>query len=287
MVRIWGIDRVVRTRNYRTALDFAAWLDAIAQILELPSRDVLTAVVFPAHIGSPLFLADEWAAVTKSETVAEAVGWSLFDEKAWLVRHGVGPREGRGQRIARAFLARKAPEAAEAYRWAFSEFAARYGVTVVAGSIALPGADVKDGKITVDPQARWHEVGAVFGPDGTILPNLYEAGEPAAWARKLFEVSPGKGTMATVTLADVQLTATLDEPRRALPDRGVWAWPVTGRIEVSGPEVIVAPALNGQLWEYEFSGGLTLGGVSGPAFPSGVAGVELDAGGARYIVSGS
>ncbi|MBX3096489.1 MAG: hypothetical protein KF812_06465 [Fimbriimonadaceae bacterium] len=284
VVRVWAVDRVLRPRNYQTRFDFATWLDSVAQILQLPSRDAMTVVVFPAHIGSPLFLSDEWAAVVKSETIAEAMSWALMDEKVLLLRHAAtSPKAERGRRIANAFLDRKAKEAAEIYRWVFSEFAARYNVAVVAGSIALPGAKVIENEIQVEIKAPWNEVGAVFAPNGQIISDLYDSSENQPWAKSIFNLSPGKGRMVTFTVGDTAIGATLDQPRGSIPGRGVWAIPSTGRFAVSGPEIIVAPALGGQLWEYEFPGGVTIGGVGSPAYPAGICGVELSGGSARFL----
>jgi hypothetical protein len=132
--------------DYRSA---AALRDKLSTYLEAAQlRGWLgpkTVVVLPEHVGTWLVAADAPAAAyaVRSTSAAMALVASLRPfafarEYYWSTERDKG--------AAALFRMRAAPMARD-YQTVFGSLAERYGVVVVAGSIVLPDAEVKDGRI--------------------------------------------------------------------------------------------------------------------------------------------
>lgn len=128
-----------------------------------------TIAVLPEYLGTWLAIAGEGGAVRRVGSLnaamqALALRHPLRFAAAW--RHA--PER---DRLAGGLFHLQAERMARAYTAIFAELARRYGVTVVAGSILLPGARVEDG-VVVPGDGPVQNISVVFGPNGRALSPL-------------------------------------------------------------------------------------------------------------------
>lgn len=122
-----------------------------------------TIVVLPEHIGTWLMLSGEKNELYQSIHLKDAMNWlsasnPFLFARAWLSATG-------DDRMDDAYLRMKAPTMAHDYQALFGGLAREFGVTLVAGSIALPNPSVRDGQLHVGHGALYN-ASLVFGADG-------------------------------------------------------------------------------------------------------------------------
>ena len=106
-----------------------------------------TIVVLPEHIGTWLMLGGEKNELYQATHVKDAMNWLSISNplqflRAWISATG-------DNRMDDAYLRMKAPEMARDYQVLFGGLAKEFGVTLVAGSIALPNPSVRQGHLQV------------------------------------------------------------------------------------------------------------------------------------------
>lgn len=271
-----GIQTDMSPTDYATAAAFQAWLDGYLAAAQAQGwLNARTIVVFPEYLGTWLVAADEGPAVTEASQVAVAI-------RNLILRHPLA--------LARCFLTSRAPDRlrdsvfrlkatimARAYHDTFSRLAARYAVTIVAGSILLPGARVAEGELHVT-DGRLQNITAVYQPDGSpyseIVRKVYPiadeipfvaAGKPAdlpvfdtpagrlgvlicadSWYPRPYEVLRDKG--AEIIAVPSYLSPT-----------GVWQQPWRGYSGASAPDDVcqedVGRLTEGEAWlKYALAG---------------------------------
>jgi len=148
---------LVRLRQYMEIAAHKGWLN---------SR---TVVVWPEYLGTWLAAAGEWPAVYRARRINRAMLLLAAHHPLRLTRQVLAAHE--KDRLAASLFRLKAPDMARRYQAVFSSLARQYSVTMVAGSIMLPSAQVKEGQVLAG-QGPLHSVAAVFGPDGLAAANL-------------------------------------------------------------------------------------------------------------------
>lgn len=128
-----------------------------------------TIIVFPEHIGTWLAVADSPALAYRARTLRTAMAAVFIDDPMRILKEFKAARE-EGRLAAAIFRARSRRMAAD-YQYVFGTLAREYGVTVVAGSIALQDPRVEEGKILTG-HGPIYNISAVFGPDGEPNPTL-------------------------------------------------------------------------------------------------------------------
>jgi predicted amidohydrolase len=128
-----------------------------------------TVVVLPEYTGTWLVAANEGEKVLGAPTVHDAM--AALAHHHFLAFVGRFITSGARDRSADAIFHIQADEMAAAWNDVFSELAARWKVTVVGGSIVLPGAHVEDGRVMAG-HGPLQNVSAVWGPDGRALPDV-------------------------------------------------------------------------------------------------------------------
>ena len=125
-----------------------------------------TIVVLPEHIGTWLMLSGEKNQLYQATRLREAMHWLSISNpvqfmRAWISATG-------DNRMDDAYLRMKAPAMARDYQMLFGGLAKEFGVTVVAGSIALPNPSVSQGHVQIGHGALYN-ASVVFAPDGLPL----------------------------------------------------------------------------------------------------------------------
>lgn len=125
-----------------------------------------TVVVLPEHIGTWLMLGGEKNELYQAAHLKDAMNWLSISNplqfaKAWISATG-------DNRMDDAYLRMKAPAMARDYQVLFGGLAKEFGVTLVAGSIALPNPSVIQGQLEIGHGALYN-ASVVFAADGLPL----------------------------------------------------------------------------------------------------------------------
>ncbi|AZF32780.1 Hydrolase, carbon-nitrogen family [Pseudomonas sp. R4-35-07] len=156
-----------------------------------------TIVVLPEHIGTWLMLGGEKNELYQAPHLRDAMNWLSISNpvqfmRAWISATGEN-------RMDDAYLRMKAPDMARDYQVLFGGLAKEFGVTLVAGSIALPNPSVSLGQLQVGHGALYN-VSLVFAADGLPL------GQPQ---RQLYPIYDERGFIEP---GDENIVSVVDTP---------------------------------------------------------------------------
>ncbi|AMS22638.1 carbon-nitrogen hydrolase [Pseudomonas synxantha] len=156
-----------------------------------------TIVVLPEHIGTWLMLSGEKNELYQAAHLKDAMHWLSISNplpfmRAWISATG-------DNRMDDAYLRMKAPAMAQDYQVLFGGLAKEFGVTLVAGSIALPNPTVSQGVLQVGHGALYN-ASLVFAADGLPL------GQPQ---RQLYPIYDERGFIAP---GDENTLSVVDTP---------------------------------------------------------------------------
>lgn len=122
-----------------------------------------TIVVLPEHVGTWLFAVDEKSQFYQSTTIEEALNWLAVSNPLEFI---AAMLRAKGEnRLDDARFRMKAASMAQDYQTVFGGLAKEFGVTLVAGSIVLPGPSVENGQLQIGNGALYN-CSLVFGRDG-------------------------------------------------------------------------------------------------------------------------
>ena len=162
-----GIEPDLSPRDYQSLelvrLKLAAYLNSARDAGLLNDK---TVVVLPEHIGSWLMFRGEKNELYQAPNLNEAMRWLALSNPldfagAWLRANGES-------RVNDAHLRMKAKSMAADYQALFGGLAKEFGVTLVAGSIALPDPRIENGKLLPGTGPLYNS-SIVFGRDGAPL----------------------------------------------------------------------------------------------------------------------
>ena len=138
---------------------------------------VNTVVLLPEYMGTWLVIANEKVAVSKASSLTGAMATLLLSNPLlFLKNHKLSKSD--KDRIASTLFRMKSEEMARIYSATFQKLSKTYGIYIVAGSINLPGAEVIDGRLTVNPEKPIHNTSFIFSPSGEILPYTVDKAFP-------------------------------------------------------------------------------------------------------------
>ncbi|QDD88750.1 hypothetical protein [Pseudomonas oryzihabitans] len=223
-----------------------------------------TVVVLPEHLGTPLVLMGEKSEVYAATQTEDALQWLVLGNplrfaRAWFQAEGQ-------QRLVESLLRMKAWDMASAYQQLFAGLARRYGVTLVAGSIVLPGATLVEGQLEVG-SGPLRNVTLVFGPDGRPLGKLLVrplAGQAQGkdLTSPLLRLDTPLGRLGVIQGSDTGRPGVLDDPQvelLAIPALAAGATPAPApfdaqRLRAAGIRAALEVQLHGRLWEWQAKG---------------------------------
>ena len=126
----------------------------------------------------------------------------------------------------------KARPMAETYQLTFDMLAAKFAVTIVAGSILLPDPSVRDGKLAVG-NGQLYNVSAVFLPDGRLDPQL---------VRKVYPITDELPFVCPANPADVPVFDTPVGKLGVLVCADSWNSPVYKTLKQKGATLLAVPS---------------------------------------------
>lgn len=203
-----------------------------------------TVVVLPEHIGTWLMLTGEKNEVYQALHVKDAMNWLSVSNplpfaRAWISATG-------DSRTDDAYLRMKAPGMARDYQVLFGGLAKEFGVTLVAGSIALPNPSVSQGQLQVGHGALYN-ASVVFNADG--LP----VGQPQ---RQLYPIYDERGFIEP---GDENVVSVVDTPAGrlgVLVGSDSWYPDNYRKLNEQGAQLIAVPAfvLGRDTWDRPWRG---------------------------------
>ncbi|MEN2993404.1 MAG: nitrilase-related carbon-nitrogen hydrolase [Bacteroidia bacterium] len=148
-------------------------------------------VVFPEYIGTWLVLVGEAAPAFRTTKLEEALFWAVF-RRPWRFWRAYQKAKAEGWKdpAAAAIFRLKAALMARTYHQTFAALARTYGLTIVAGSIVLPGARVVGDSLVVEPEAPLENVSLLYHSDGR--PDTYIVRKAFPIAAELGFTQPGR-----------------------------------------------------------------------------------------------
>ncbi|NWB07746.1 carbon-nitrogen hydrolase family protein [Pseudomonas sp. D5002] len=152
-----------------------------------------TIVVLPEHIGTWLMVSGEKNELYQATNLKEAMNWLSASNPLLFLRALISAKG--DDRIDDAYLRMKAPAMARDYQVLFGGLAKEFGVTLVAGSIALPNPSVNQGQLQIGHGALYN-TSVVFDRDGLPL------GQPQRQLYPIFDergfIEPGDENSVSV-----------------------------------------------------------------------------------------
>ncbi len=178
-----GFQPYMEPRDYRCERSFAAKVGAYLDSAR--ARGYLrpgSVAVFPEYIGTWLVLMRESGlGIRWATTLQGALTWFVLRHPwAFWKAYKEAQKAGLADPAAAAVFQVKAEAIARAYHRTFSSLSRRYGVTLVAGSVVLPGARIQNDSLVVQVGAPLENVSVVYGPDGRPFPQIVRKAFPIA-----------------------------------------------------------------------------------------------------------
>lgn len=178
---VLGIQAFMESVDYASEANFKEKI--MFYLMEASKRDLLiqgkTVVVFPEYIGTFLVAANEKESLYNAKTLEEGLQTMVLSNiGGFLKTYLTAPNEVK-DKVKYAAFAMKATEMAKIYQHVFSELSAKFGVTIVAGSILLPNPSVENGILKVN-NGLLYNTSMVFDPNGKLNPNLIKKAFPTA-----------------------------------------------------------------------------------------------------------
>jgi len=126
-----------------------------------------TVVILPEYLGTWLVVAHEAPRVRHASTSTQAMTRLVLRHPLRFL--GARTRARGIDKTTDALFRLKASSMAEIYARVLSSLARDFQVTIVGGSILLPGPHLSDGRLVVEARAPLANVSLVFGPSGAVL----------------------------------------------------------------------------------------------------------------------
>ena len=141
---IIAIQPYVTPKNYSTGFNF---LVTLRLYMEQIRRDSLikknTVVVFPEHIGTPLFACNEKESIYTKSTMKSALNTMVYSNFfTWAPLYI--STDSVDKKMVHSILSMKSVRMAELYNECFSALAKEFNVTIIGGSIVLPEPYIND-----------------------------------------------------------------------------------------------------------------------------------------------
>lgn len=166
---IVGIQPYMIETDYLSESQFLAKMDAYFKISqENGFFKKNTIVLLPEYLGTWLIIADEKRSVANAGNLTWAMAQLVLSNPIEFYRYyKISDKE--SDRLAAALFRMKSEKIASIYQNVFSQLSKKYQVHVVAGSILLPGPEVKNGILKVDTKAPIYNTSFVFTPNGDLF----------------------------------------------------------------------------------------------------------------------
>jgi hypothetical protein len=164
-----GIQPYMLETDYLTQQQFHAKLESYFHTAKESGFFIEnTIVLLPEYLGTWLVILDEKKSVANSGNLTWAMAQLVLSHPLRFSTY-YGKSDKESDRIAAALFRMKAEKMAHIYQHVFKKLAEEYQVYIAAGSILLPGPEVKNGVLEVDIEAPIFNTSFIFDPDGNLF----------------------------------------------------------------------------------------------------------------------
>ncbi len=136
-----------------------------------------TIVLLPEYLGTWLVILDEKPAVAKASSLTWAMAQLVLTNPFEFFKY-FPLSKNEEDRIASTLFRMKADQMAKVYQKSFLTLSKKYQVFTAAGSINLPEPQVIDNQIIIKKEGSLRNSAFLFGPDGTIYPQVIKKAFP-------------------------------------------------------------------------------------------------------------
>lgn len=165
-----GIQPYMLETDYLTPQQFHAKLESYFQTAkESGFFKENTIVLLPEYLGTWLVIQDEKKSVANAGNLTLAMAQLILSHPFDFIRF-FSKSAKESDKIAASLFRMKSEKMAKTYAEVFSRLSSQYQVYISAGSILLPGPEVKDGNLTVEPGQGIYNTSFLFDPNGNIHP---------------------------------------------------------------------------------------------------------------------
>ncbi|WP_373524331.1 carbon-nitrogen hydrolase family protein [Aquiflexum sp.] len=187
---IVGIQPYMLETDYLSESQFLAKLDTYFKVAQENGffREK-TMVLLPEYLGTWLVIADEKKSVANAGNLTWAMAQLVLNHPFRLSTY-YGKSEKESDRIAATLFRMKAEKMANIYKQVFKQLSKEYQVYIAAGSILLPGPEVKNGMLEVDIEAPIYNTSFVFAPNGDLIPQSIRKAFPIDSEHPFVTASP-------------------------------------------------------------------------------------------------
>jgi predicted amidohydrolase len=175
---IVSIQPYMLPRDYASGQSFYNTLDAYLK--RAKSKGWLnknTVVSFPEYLGTWLVVAGEKRSVFDAKTIDAAMRTMVISNLISFIPEYLSAKA--NDKSAAALFCMKSKQMAAIYNETFTTLSLQYGVTIVAGSVVLPGPEIKGGALTVH-DGNLYNVSVVYKPDGNADEKIVKKAFPVA-----------------------------------------------------------------------------------------------------------
>jgi predicted amidohydrolase len=148
-----------------------------------------TIVLLPEYLGTWLVIAGERKSVANAGNLTWAMAQLVLSNPIQFSKF-YGKSDKESDRIAAALFRMKAEKMANIYQHVFNHLSKKYQVYIAAGSILLPGPEVKNGILEVDIEAPIFNTSFIFDPEGDIFPQSIRKAFPIESEHPFVTASP-------------------------------------------------------------------------------------------------
>jgi hypothetical protein len=148
-----------------------------------------TIVLLPEYLGTWLVIADEKKSVANSGNLTWAMAQLVLSNPIQFSKF-YGKSDKESDRIASALFRMKAEKMAGIYQSVFGQLSRKYQVYIAAGSILLPGPEVKNGVLAIDVEAPIYNTSFIFDPEGNLFPQSIRKAFPIESEHPFVTASP-------------------------------------------------------------------------------------------------
>lgn len=138
-----------------------------------------TIVLLPEYLGTWLVINGEKESVASYADIQSAMGVMILSNPINFIRSYLDHGE-ESDKVAASLFRMKSADMAAVYSRVFRNLASTFNVTIVAGSIVLPGPAVQQNEIVVSSKQPLYNASFVFYPDGSIDPHIVRKSYPIA-----------------------------------------------------------------------------------------------------------
>jgi len=187
---IVGIQPYMLETDYLTQEQFQAKLDSYFKTANDQGffREN-TIVLLPEYLGTWLIIADEKKSVANAGNLTWAMAQLVLSNPIQFSKY-YGKSDKESDRIAAALFRMKAERMAGIYQTVFGQLSQKYQVYIAAGSILLPGPEVKDGILVIDVEESIYNTSFIFDPNGGLNPQSIRKAFPIESEHPFVTASP-------------------------------------------------------------------------------------------------